>query len=1044
MIPLRRGALLVSGLLITVAISLGVFFGVSQKAAPGSAVLTRELGQYRPVEAWLSVGERHISCEAVNVSADHVPWARCQSASGRIGGSLRRVALDEHNLHASGLAYLLVVQNPGGLERALKRLEAAQRGSPSDPARANDLAAALIERAGRRNQPADLVAALELLEQALLRSSPVRPWLLFNRALALEKLQLLILARQAWLRFLDSEPNLPWAAEARARLAIIEVRVQTQTEPISEHLTQAALNGDTSQLYRLAENYPREAREFAVGVGLPHWGESLLRGHGEEAARWLSAVQAVGQELAQQGGDRTALEAATTIEVMRNRTLGGERRLARAHQLYGEGYRRYRERDYPSASALFSEARPLLAAEGSPISDWAVLGLGSVELYNNQNEKAVAVLYPLLEGCSLERHPSLCGRTAWILGLALFRLGRLAESLRIFRASAAAFEPARESDSQAGALGLVAETLRELGDSRSAWQDRYRSLRLLGGQTRHRSIHNVLWEGGDAALEEEYPLVADLFIEEDVALFGEGPDPLLALESHLRRALLRRGRAPAALLLADLVHAESISRRLPSSPLLPRIEAEIQLASAELAAEAGAEKGETAFDRALSFFRRHRLVLREAAALLVRARTRRAQGRTPEAQADLQAAVQLFEEQRDQLATGGDRRLYSETWQGVYDELIALAAARTNGAMEALQLLERSRAAAGTARDQALPAPAPSTVILTYAMHSEALHRFQLAGSTLLLESLPVGRAEVTARIRHFNETLRFGRHTGPPATELTRLLVPDGLAAGTRFCFVPDREISGVPFAALPLPDGSGPLLSKHIVVVAFSIAGCSHILSDLSSLVADEHTVLLVGTPQFDGGEFPRLADLAGATDEAASLRKLYPKSTLLSGPQATAPALLRALPQASLLHFAGHAVAHPTDPSRSFLPLAPDAGWPRASLLSAADIARLHLPHLRLAVLSACDTFEPLPRRAEGISGLVRALLDAGASNVLGTLWRVKDRSSRELMIEFHRQLRSTGDPALALREAQLHALHHPDPNLRDPATWAAFELVVNSSD
>ncbi|HWM90207.1 MAG TPA: CHAT domain-containing protein [Thermoanaerobaculia bacterium] len=895
------------------------------------------------------------------------------------------------------------------------------------------MAAALAERAGRLNQPADLIAALEILEQALTKA-PETPWLLFNRALLLEKLQLLTLARHAWDRYIDAEPGSPWAVEARAHVTRIDEHVGTHAEPVNEHLMMAAEEVNAGALADLAGRYPREAREFAVEVALVRWGQATLAGQHADAERWLSAGQILGEELARLGGDRTALEAAEKIAVAGSRSPD-RRELALAHDLYGRGHRLYQQRDYPKATPLLSQALTLLTSAASPVAGWARLDLGAIELHNNQNKKAVTRLSALLGRCEIKRRPSLCGRTAWALGLGLFRLGRLPEALGAHRTAAAAFLLSRESDSHAAALGLIAEALRELGDTPAAWDHRYRGLRVLGGQTRHRSSHNLLWEAGDAALEEGYPLVADLFANEDVVLFSEGQDRLLALESHFRRAVFRRGRFPAHVVLADLEKAKAISSELPVSPLLPRIEADVQLTLAEMAAMRRPETAEAVIRESLTFFRSHGLVLREAATLLTRARIRKANNSILQAHDDLESAVKLFENQREQLGQGGDRRLYSDTWQGIYDELIELAAEEPDGEQRALRLLESSRDGV----DPILSAETTSNVILTYAVTPRALYRFQIENNDLQLERLAISREDLAVQVRRFADALRVGARADFAAAELTRLLMPKGLAAGGRLCFVPDRELSGVPFSALPLPDGSGPLLIRYEVMLANSVHDCSVAEPRLAPSAFRE--VLLVGPPQLDRKEFA-LADLQGAADEIDFLRRLYPNSTLLVARQATPSALIEALPKATLLHFAGHAVAHPTDPSRSFLPLASDPSRSGTSLLSAADLAKLRLPDLELAVLSACDTFVPRTHRAESISGLVRSFLDAGARAAVGTLWNVDDGSSRELLIEFHQRFSETGNAASALRAAQLHLLHHTDPELRNPSTWAAFELIVSA--
>jgi len=1000
--------------------------------------IRREFARHRATETWLSIGRGYAPCPAAAVAIDGVPWAHCSALSTDLQRTVRRTIRDEKGAHWSGLAFLLAANDQDALERSLDRLEAARRSAPWDPALVSDVAAALIERAGRRNQPVDLVAALELIEEARARGGG-EPWLLFNRALALEKLELLAQARWAWGDFLRRGFDPSWSGEAQRRLAVVESRLERRAEPVDERLRAAALPCKPERLSVLAAAHPREAREFALDIALPSWGRALLARDEAEAAAWLATATAIGASLAQAGGDASTLDAVAAIDRARTQALPSLNELARAYARFGDGRRLYRDRDYPRATALLADARSVLARAGSPAGDWAARDLGSIAVYNSSNEEASAALSGLLATCSWQRYPALCGRASWALGLAHFRLGRLPDALHDFRLAASAFPAAREQDNEAAALGLEAETLRQLGDADAAWQLRYRGLRLLG-QTRHGSIHNVLWEAGEAALEEGYPRVADLFAGEDVALFGRGPDRLLALEAYFRRALLARWRAPASIVLADLERASALSRGLPVSPLVERVEAEVLTVRAELAVADEPEARELAFEHALAYFDRHGLLLRKASALLARARYRRATGRLADSRADLEAAVKLFEDRLEPQTAGIDRRLYTETWNGVYDELIAAAAERPGSELEALQLLERSRGEDTAKPRSAAAARGPAPVVITYAVQAAFLYRFLVAGGEVRLARLPISRGQVDAKVRDFQDSLRFDRPAAA-GTELARLLVPADLRAESDVCFVPDRQLAAVPFAALPLADGSGPLLMHHTIVIASSLQGCTAGLPRLANGTAGEQ-ILLAGAPSLDANEFGKLSQIEGASEEITSLKDLYPDAEMLAGDRATAPLLLAALPAATMFHFAGHAVTHPSDPSRSFLALAPDPSWPRASLLTAGDLAGLRLPHLQLAVLSACDTFEPLPRRTEGISGLVRALLDAGASAVVGTLWAVGDRSSRDLLLEFHRRLRETGDPARALQIAQRHLLAHHNRAAHRPSTWAAFELIVNS--
>jgi CHAT domain-containing protein len=140
--------------------------------------------------------------------------------------------------------------------------------------------------------------------------------------------------------------------------------------------------------------------------------------------------------------------------------------------------------------------------------------------------------------------------------------------------------------------------------------------------------------------------------------------------------------------------------------------------------------------------------------------------------------------------------------------------------------------------------------------------------------------------------------------------------------------------------------------------------------------------------------------------------------------------------ILHFATHGFLDAIQPELSglVLSLVDSHGQPRDGFLHAYDIYGLRLP-ADLVVLSACRTALGAEVRGEGLMGLTRGFMTAGAPRVVVSLWNISDHATADLMARFyHALLRQHLPPAAALRAAQL-AMRERWPS---PAHWAAFEL------
>ncbi|MFN7961495.1 MAG: CHAT domain-containing tetratricopeptide repeat protein [Thermoanaerobaculia bacterium] len=280
------------------------------------------------------------------------------------------------------------------------------------------------------------------------------------------------------------------------------------------------------------------------------------------------------------------------------------------------------------------------------------------------------------------------------------------------------------------------------------------------------------------------------------------------------------------------------------------------------------------------------------------------------------------------------------------------------------------------------------------------------------------------------------------PALKLSELLLGplwDRLERARRLVVVPDGALQLVPFAALPVPgrQAQGRLIDQ-LELASLPSAG---VLALSRQRLAGRPRAPRLAAVIADPLLAPRFAALPASRREAEEIAALAAPGSVWTalGTAANREAVLAApLAQFRALHFATHAVADLSEPERSGLVLAevaPD-GRPLDGFLSLSDIYQLDLD-ADLVVLSGCQTAVGREVRGEGLAGLARGFLYAGAPRVLASLWRVQDRATAELMRRFYQGLWRQGLPAAAaLRAAQRELAR--DPRYRSPASWAAFVL------
>jgi CHAT domain-containing protein/tetratricopeptide (TPR) repeat protein len=358
-----------------------------------------------------------------------------------------------------------------------------------------------------------------------------------------------------------------------------------------------------------------------------------------------------------------------------------------------------------------------------------------------------------------------------------------------------------------------------------------------------------------------------------------------------------------------------------------------------------------------------------------------------------------------------------------------------------------------------------------------------VTGDSLSSYELPPQGALTEMAKRAYAALSAPASRTAPRAdvAELGRLLLGPAVdrLEGRRLAVVAAGALQYIPFAALPDPRTGEPLIESREVVSLPSAAVLAElrrtaagrprptldlaVLADPVFSAADPRLALArkaptapllklaalnpelersardVGTPGVE--VFERLSwtrreaeGIAGIAAGAGPLRVLTALDFEASRETATGPAVAGA----RVVHFATHGFLDSETPELSglVLSLVDRNGNPTDGFLRLHDVYGLTLA-ADLVVLSGCRTALGKEVKGEGLLGLTRGFLYAGAPRVMASLWPVRDRATAELMQRFYRGVLHDGlPPAAALRAAQ-RSLRR-DPRWRDPFYWAPFIL------
>ncbi len=372
----------------------------------------------------------------------------------------------------------------------------------------------------------------------------------------------------------------------------------------------------------------------------------------------------------------------------------------------------------------------------------------------------------------------------------------------------------------------------------------------------------------------------------------------------------------------------------------------------------------------------------------------------------------------------------------------------------------------------------PGEVYLEYAIGDSASYVWAVSADKVLFEILPPGQI-IETKVRALLPLLTDYNLTGSdatwykkPARELFAMLIgPVGEVFGTasKLIISPDGILHYLPFEALLTRDSTAdsfgrlPWLINEKTVSYTPSASVLRKLRNHQPPVLLNHGLsdrwLLFGDPLLvkgsDAGLFARAAGavdlpaLPYAASEVAALEKLVPSdgAVVLTAKDATKAKLRQVRKDGpfTLIHFASHGLFNEDRPRYSGLVVSPDPDTGDDAFLSVSEVLGLHLVCDQV-VLSACATALGDHVTGEGLVGLTRSFIFAGASSVVAALWDVSGEATALFMVGFYTNLLDQGkNRSQALSDAKLRMIE-AGPNdegidYAHPTFWAAF---VHSGD
>jgi CHAT domain-containing protein/tetratricopeptide (TPR) repeat protein len=947
--------------------------------------------------------------------------------------------------------------SPQCTDAAIAALENLSR---ADAAALSDLAGAYYVRAQRNDTPADMLNAFDAARKAV-ALRPLPAGARFNYALVLEALSLNDEAIKAWQRAAETEEG-EWANEARARRAalirVMSVDGEHQWAQVRASIDAALDAHDVKEARHLIAAFPATSEKYFEEEVLRRWADS-------PSPRQLARVKAFAEALSEFFHDDYFTDVAVAIDKTRS-----PERLRAGHLRFSEA-----RGDVSSSNAarLYDGAARLLQQSGSPQYLLARIGYAAQNvLQTDDYEAALRQLEAV--AADARKYPSVIARV---------ELNRLFHDqfashynnyFASYDAAKGAYDRVGNWEDRFALASHAVATMSVVGLKKPAWREAFVAMQDMPRLPSLRTRYLLTGATADAALNLGHPEAALLYqnILSESARAPENNRYLYSILDHRAAIEVRLRLYEAAQRdLDEATHLEHIDPDVRRS-----LETRLAAVRGEMALNVDPSRAIAPLTDAIKAARKTEFATFRAMLFARRADAFGRMGRAAEAEADRREALSQLHAEEEQILSGRTPGKEDDRWNSYFSrfeetyDLLIRQLIDERDARGAFQYAERARAYEPLDLVRRLPtAPAAFRELADAGSVDIAKLQAQLPPSTFLIEyrvfedqtyawivshDLFTGQAVLARRgdVMRWTKALQDAANGKNSAAFDAGLEAPyDGLlktplelihrspgGAAANVVIVPDRDLRGLPFAALRNPDTKRYVIEDH----ALSMSGSAllyvfAVLRD-RDLASRDASALLIGDPAFD----PRstlaqgLQRLTFARKEVDAIHLMYPHSEVLMDAAATPQQFLRLAGGNAIIHIAAHGVVNGDAPSQSFL-LFHDV------LTAEMLMKELHTDKTRLVVLGACSSAGGLPVGTEGIAPLVRPIVAAGVPGVIGALWDIDDATASTLLVSFHRHYQMGEDAAEALRQAQLEWLRGSNPGRRSGLRWAPFQAIGYAS-